>query len=166
MPEGQRVRTANGEPAHQRRAGRPERSRRLRTPYPGDFTGIPELSYAPIADELPDPGEVVWTWVPYQEDHTQGKDRPVLVVGKDGDWLLGLMLTSQDHDIDREQENSEGRYWVEIGPGPWDRRYRISEARVDRVLRLDAAGVRRIGGRLAEDRFAAVVAGILQHAVG
>ncbi|HOA02746.1 MAG TPA: type II toxin-antitoxin system PemK/MazF family toxin, partial [Dermatophilaceae bacterium] len=48
------------------------------TGYPGDFTGIPDLRWAPRHDGRPDPGEVVWTWVPFEEDHTQGKDRPVL----------------------------------------------------------------------------------------
>ena len=55
-------------------------------------------SYAPSPNGLPEPGEVVWTWVPYEEDHSQGKDRPVLLVGSHGRYLLGLMLTSKDHD--------------------------------------------------------------------
>ncbi|MDR1236724.1 MAG: type II toxin-antitoxin system PemK/MazF family toxin [Propionibacteriaceae bacterium] len=170
MPDYKRMWQAFGRTVQRREATTPvkrqPRAQRLSKPYPGDFIGIPDLSYAPIADDLPDPGEVVWAWIPYQEDHRQGKDRPALIVGKDGDWLLGVMLTSQDHDLDREQENSEGRYWVEIGPGPWDKQYRVSEARVDRILRLDASGVRRIGGRLDESKFAAVVTGIRQHASG
>ncbi|MGL5857645.1 MAG: hypothetical protein ACRC35_04430 [Angustibacter sp.] len=39
--------------------------------YPGDFTGRSTVRYRPIADGLPDPGEVVWAWVPYEEDHRQ-----------------------------------------------------------------------------------------------
>lgn len=144
----------------QKRASSPPLSER----YPGDFRGVPALSYAPHADQLPDPGEVVWTWVPYEEDHSQGKDRPVLIVGLDGDWLLGLMLTSQDHDVDQAQENREGRFWVEVGTGAWDPQGRVSEARVDRILRVDARKVRRIGGRLAEGIFDRVAAGIREHA--
>ncbi len=34
------------------------------------------ISYEPEADGLPDPGEVVWGWVPFEEDPSQGKDRP------------------------------------------------------------------------------------------
>jgi hypothetical protein len=131
--------------------------------YPGDFLGDPELTYAPIADDLPDPGEVVWTWIPFEEDATQGKDRPALIVGKDGEWLLGVMLTSQDHDLDKEQENSEGRYWVEIGRGDWDKKGRISEVRVDRLIRIHADHVRRIGGRLSERKFQLVADGIHEH---
>ena len=39
-------------------------------------------------DGLPDPGEVCWAWVPYEEDETRGKDRPVLLLALDGtEWL-------------------------------------------------------------------------------
>ncbi|MFC8504327.1 type II toxin-antitoxin system PemK/MazF family toxin [Pedococcus sp. NPDC057267] len=121
--------------------------------YPGDFTGTPRLSYSPTPDGQPDPGEVVWTWVPYEEDHSQGKDRPVLVVGRDGTWLLGLMLTSKDHDRDAADEARWGRQWVDIGVGAWDRQRRPSEVRVDRVLRVDPAAVRREGAVLDRARF-------------
>ncbi|HET8767136.1 MAG TPA: type II toxin-antitoxin system PemK/MazF family toxin [Pedococcus sp.] len=121
--------------------------------YPGDYTGTPRLSYSPSPDGQPDPGEIVWTWVPYEEDHRQGKDRPVLVVGRDGPWLLGLMLTSKDHDRDAADEARWGRHWVDIGVGDWDRQRRPSEVRVDRVLRVDPAGVRREGAVLDRSRF-------------
>ena len=55
------------------------------------------LVYAPDLDGRADPGEIVWTWVVYEDDPTRGKDRPVLVVGRDRPTLLGLMLSSQDH---------------------------------------------------------------------
>src|SRR4051812_38683368 len=53
------------------------------------------IGYAPNLDGDADPGEIVWTWVPYEDDPSQGKDRPVLVVGRDDRTLLGLMLSSQ-----------------------------------------------------------------------
>ncbi|MFP5368570.1 MAG: type II toxin-antitoxin system PemK/MazF family toxin, partial [Actinomycetes bacterium] len=62
--------------------------------YPGDFQGRVPARYAPRPDGEPDPGEVVWAWVPYEEDHGRGKDRPVLLVGRSDGYLLGLMLTS------------------------------------------------------------------------
>jgi PemK-like, MazF-like toxin of type II toxin-antitoxin system len=126
------------------------------TAYPGDFTGVPTMTYSPIPDGRPDPGEIVWTWVPFEEDFRQGKDRPVLIIGRDGTWLLGLMLTSQDHDRDAAQEARYGRIWEDIGSGPWDRRGRRSEVRVDRILRIDPAAVRREGAVLDERRFTAV----------
>jgi hypothetical protein len=51
--------------------------------------------YAPDPDGAADPGEIVWAWVPFEEDARQGKDRPLLVVGRAGGELLGLMLSSQ-----------------------------------------------------------------------
>ena len=128
--------------------------------YPGDFTGVPDLVYAANPDGRPDPGEIVWTWVPYEEDHRQGKDRPVLLVGHDGDWLLGLMLTSQDHDRDAAQEARYGRRWLDIGSGAWDRAGRPSEVRLDRVLRVDPAAVRREGATLDRARFDEVAAAV------
>ena len=53
------------------------------------------MTYAARPDGRPDPGEIVWTWVPFEEDHTQGKDRPVLLIGRDGRWLLGLGRVAQ-----------------------------------------------------------------------
>jgi hypothetical protein len=110
--------------------------------------------YAPRPDGRPDPGEIVWTWVPYEEDHTQGKDRPVLLVGTDGRWLLGLQLTSKDHD--GRPQRRDGPQWVDIGAGAWDRRGRPSEVRVDRVIRVDPGAIRREGAVLSSERFAEV----------
>ena len=106
----------------------------------------------------PDPGEVVWTWVPYEEDPSQGKDRPVLIVGRTGDRLVGLMLTSKDHDRDLEQEARAGRHWMDVGTGAWDRLRRPSEVRLDRLLAIDAAAVRREGAALDPTTFQRVIA--------
>jgi len=129
--------------------------------------------YAPELDGDPDVGEVVWAWVPYEEDPSQGKDRPVLVVGRvlDGDaggeggeevWA-GLMLTSQDHDRDAEDEARYGRYWMDVGTGDWDRERRPSEVRLDRLIPLRGADVRREGAALDRDVFDAVVAEARRH---
>jgi hypothetical protein len=119
---------------------------------------LPRLRYAPEADGRADPGEVVWAWVPYEEDASQGKDRPVLVIGTDGEQLLALALTSRDHDLDAAQESRDGRQWMDIGTGAWDSQRRPSEVRLDRLLRLDHAGVRREGAVLPRDVFEAVLA--------
>lgn len=125
------------------------------TAYPGDFSGTPEISYEPNPGngKVADPGEIVWTWVPYEEDHGQGKDRPVLVIGRDGPWLLALPLTSKDHDLDAVREARAGRRWADVGSGPWDSRGRSSEVRIDRIVRVDPSRVRREGADLDERRF-------------
>ncbi|MCK0117500.1 PemK-like, MazF-like toxin of type II toxin-antitoxin system [Isoptericola sp. CG 20/1183] len=152
------------------RGGRPKVGTSTRTPgappprattYPGDFVGTVRTRYSPRPDGAPDPGEIVWTWVPFEEDATRGKDRPVLLVGRDGPWLLGLQLTSRDHDLDAEREARYGRYWMDIGSGPWDRQGRASEVRLDRVIRVDPGAVRREGAvleRRAFDRVAEAMA--------
>ena len=120
--------------------------------YPGDFRGTAQVRYAPSPNGLPEPGEVVWTWVPYEEDHSQGKDRPVLLVGSAGNYLLGLMLTSKDHDRDARYAED----YVDIGAGAWDRQGRPSEAKTDRILQINPAEVRREGAILDAGRFSLV----------
>ncbi|RBY96149.1 type II toxin-antitoxin system PemK/MazF family toxin [Blastococcus sp. TF02-8] len=130
--------------------------RRAAAPAPGS-TG-PDLDYRPRDDGRPDPGEVVWAWVPYDEGDGRGKDRPVLVIGRRGNQLLGLILTSKDHDRDAADEARHGRTWTDIGSGVWDSRGRPSEVRLDRLLVLDPATVRREGAALDRARFDRVVA--------
>lgn len=123
--------------------------------YPGDFHGTVTVSYSPDLDGDADPGEVVWGWVPFEEDHTQGKDRPSLVVGKDGRWVLALMLTSQDHIPGGFGEVREDRHsrWMNIGSGDWDSQGRPSEIRLDRVIRLDPQSIRREGAIMPREVF-------------
>ena len=124
-------------------------------------------SYAPQADGEPDPGEVVWGWVPFEEDPSQGKDRPVLLIGRTevggAEYWAGLMLTSKDHDRDAEDEAGHGRYWLDVGSGGWDRERRPSEVRLDRLLRIPESEVRREGAALDRDVFDAVVLAARAH---
>ena len=105
-----------------------------------------KLVYAPDLDGRADPGEVVWTWVVYEDDPSRGKDRPVLVVGRDRRTLLGLMLSSQE----RHQGDPD---WVGIGSGPWDYEGRPSWVRLDRVLDVPEEGIRREGAILERETF-------------
>ncbi len=131
--------------------------------YPGDATTLPDTAYAPKPDGKPDPGEIVWTWVPYEEDHSQGKDRPVLVIGRERSWLVALQLTSKDHDGGSRQESRAGRQWVDIGSGPWDRHGRPSEVRVNRLIRVAPSSVRREGAVLPRARYDEVIATARRH---
>ena len=121
-------------------------------------TGESSSAYAPEIDGEPDPGEVVWGWVPYEDDPAQGKDRPVLLIGRDGEQWLGLMLTSKDHDRDAADEARHGRYWMDVGTGGWDLEGRPSEVRLDRLLVLETAAIRREGAALDRTTFDAVLA--------
>jgi hypothetical protein len=120
-------------------------------------------SYSPEQDGRPDPGEVVWAWVAYEDDPAKGKDRPVLVIGRDGAELLCLQLTSKDHDRDAADEARHGRSWMDVGSGGWDRERRPSEVRLDRLLRLPESGVRREGAALDRAVFDAVVVAAREH---
>jgi hypothetical protein len=117
----------------------------------------PDVEYRPRADGRADPGEIVWAWVAYDEGDGRGKDRPVLVIGRRGPQLLGLMLSSKDHDRDAEDEARFGRIWTDVGSGDWDARRRPSEVRLDRLLVLEPESVRREGAALDRERFERVV---------
>ena len=101
---------------------------------------------------------MVWAWVAYEDDPGRGKDRPVLVIGRDRASLLCLPLTSKDHDLDAADEARHGRYWMDVGAGAWDRQRRPSEVRLDKLLRLQKEAVRREGAALDEATFRAVLA--------
>ena len=116
------------------------------------------FDYRPRRDGRPDPGEIVWAWVAFEENDGRGKDRPVLVISRDGDELLALMLTSKDHPRDAADEARHGRYWMDVGTGAWDRQGRPSEVRLDRVLRLAPGDVRREGAALDRNVFDEVAA--------
>jgi hypothetical protein len=132
---------------------------RLSAPYPGDWRGPVRPVYRPLSDGEPDPGEIVWTWVPFQEDHGRGKDRPVLVVDRAGEHLLCLMLTSRD----RTNHATRNPDYVDVGTGPWDRRGRASEVKLDRVVRVLPADVRREGAALPVERFDRVAAELVRR---
>ncbi|HTQ21297.1 type II toxin-antitoxin system PemK/MazF family toxin [Mycobacterium sp.] len=110
-----------------------------------------KLVYAPNLDGRADPGEIVWTWVVYEEDPTRGKDRPVLVVGRDRSVLLGLVVSSQEH-------HAGERDWVGIGSGNWDYEGRESWVRLDRVLDVPEESIRREGAILEREIFDVVAA--------
>ena len=137
---------------------RPSAPPRRNTSVHAEAPGGRHLSYAPNPDGAADPGEIVWTWVPYEEDPSQGKDRPVLIVGREGHTALGLMLSSQS-------ERDGQRNWLALGPGDWDRDERPSWLRLDRVLRMPEDSIRREGAVLDKKRFVRV-ADLLRRSYG
>ena len=107
------------------------------------------LAYTPERDGEPDPGEIVWTWVPYEERDGRGKDRPVVIVAaSNAGEFLAVQLTSKAHDGDRD--------FVGLGDGAWDPEGRPSWARIDRVFRVRAGGIRREASSLDSRRYSLV----------
>ena len=124
---------------------------------------LAHASYTPVMDGDADPGEVVWTWVPYQEDASVGKDRPAVVIGAQGEGVYILQLTSKDHTRDAAQEAAAGRYWLDIGAGDWDSKGRPSEVRLDRALWVKATDVRREGAILPKKTWQLIVDALEEH---
>jgi len=109
------------------------------------------ITYTPQIDGDPDAGEIVWTWVPYEEHDGRGKDRPVLVIGRrDADTVYAVKLTSKSHDGERD--------FLPIGSGPWDGQGRPSWIDVDQVYLVHHNGMRREAAALDGERFAHVAA--------
>lgn len=113
------------------------------------------VRYAPERDGEADPGEVVWTWVPYEDDPQQGKDRPVVVIGRAGDRLAVVPLSSRG-----PEDRPDPEAWVSVGTGRWDGEGRTSYANTERLLRVPEDEIRREGATLDRDRFDAVVAAV------
>jgi hypothetical protein len=124
----------------------------IEPPRPDGLT----ITYAPDVDGEPDTGEIVWTWVPYDERDGRGKDRPVLVIAReDADRVLAVRLTTKTHEGDRD--------YLEIGAGPWDAAGRPSWVDVEQIYRVHREGMRREASVLDLDRFTGVAAALQQR---
>ena len=138
MPHGTASGTRPDAPAPRRRPRSPRR--------PADALRI---TYAPDQDGDPDAGEIVWTWVPYTENDGRGKDRPVLVIGRqDADRVYAVRLTSKAHDGDRD--------FLAIGSGAWDAQGRPSWVDIEQVYSVHRDGMRREAAALDLERFVRV----------
>lgn len=111
------------------------------------------ITYAPQRDGAPDAGEVVWTWVPYEENDGRGKDRPVLVIAREGaDRVFAVRLTSKAHDGDRD--------YLSIGTGAWDSQGRASWVDIEQLYSVHVRGLRREAAALDRARFASVASAL------
>lgn len=113
--------------------------------------GSVRVTYKPdYPDGHPDPGEVVWAKVRFQEDVNQSKDRPVLIIGRinGSDKLAAVQLTS----------NVTGRPdSMMIGTGSWDRLGRNSAVKLSQIIVVDPKDYRREGSKFERDKFEAVI---------
>ena len=111
------------------------------------------ISYAPNLDGAPDPGEIVWAWVPFEEHDGRGKDRPILIIARiDAHTTAGCPLSSKQH---------HGA--VSIGSGPWDRQLRESFVSPRRILAVPDAAMRREGHVLDRETFMAAAAAVTRR---
>lgn len=111
------------------------------------------IDYAPDRDGAPDAGEIIWTWVPYEEGDGRGKDRPVLVVGRQSaDRVYAVRMTSKAHDRDRD--------YLSIGSGAWDSQGRESWVDVEQLYSVHETGLRREAAVLERSRYDRVAAAL------
>lgn len=111
------------------------------------------VGYAPDRDGAPDAGEIVWTWVPYEENDGRGKDRPVLVIGRQSsERVYAVRMTSRPHDGERD--------YLAIGSGEWDGRGRPSWVDIEQLYSVHEHGLRREAAALDRSRYAEVAAAL------
>lgn len=104
------------------------------------------LFYAPNMDGHVDPGEVVWFWVAPDDQTGSLTERALVVVGRHGDLIIGL-LTSPN------PSHADSTNWLDIGAGPWDDAGRQSWVRLDKVIKVPETAIRRQGAVIPEHRF-------------
>ncbi len=105
-----------------------------------------QIVYGPVRNGLPDGGEVIWTWVPYEEADGRGKDRPVLVIGRQNDdRVYAVKMTSKSHSGPTEL--------IPVGSGAWDSQGRPSYVDVDQLYSVHRDGARREASELARNKF-------------
>ena len=74
--------------------------------------------------------------MPYAENDGRGKDRPVLVIGRqDAQRVYAVRLTSKPHDGDHD--------FLALGSGAWDTQGRPSWVDIEQLYSVHAAGMRR-----------------------
>ncbi|WP_436836532.1 type II toxin-antitoxin system PemK/MazF family toxin [Microbacterium oxydans] len=150
-----RVRTAAERDARESAVGGTERGTATVRIDPTRI-GAVRIQYAPDRDGAPDAGEVIWTWVPYEENDGRGKDRPVLVIGRaSADRVYAVRMTSKPHDGDRD--------YLSIGTGDWDAQARESWVDIEQLYSVHEQGLRREAAVLDRRRYDRVSAALTRR---
>lgn len=114
------------------------------------------VGYAPSHNSRPDSGEVIWTWVPYEENDGRGKDRPVLVIGRHtADRVYAVRMTSKPHGGDRD--------YLSIGSGSWDSQGRESWVDIEQLYSVHHDGMRREAAVLDQGRYGRVASALVSR---
>ncbi|WP_295627429.1 type II toxin-antitoxin system PemK/MazF family toxin [uncultured Corynebacterium sp.] len=109
------------------------------------------IVYAPDMDGQTDPGEVVWAPVLLEGDAEKPRERAVVVVGRHKQTLLGALISTDTRHADSPR-------WLFIGTGAWDAEGRPSWVRLDKILEVPEAGIRRSGAVMPRRRFDRIAA--------
>jgi hypothetical protein len=114
------------------------------------------VEYSPERDGAPDAGEVVWTWVPFEENDGRGKDRPVLVIGRQSEKrAYAVRMTSRAHEGDRD--------YLSIGQGAWDSQGRESWVDIEQLYSVHEEGMRREAAVLDRARYDRVAGALVRR---
>lgn len=114
------------------------------------------VGYSPSRNDVPDSGEVIWTWVPYEENDGRGKDRPVLVIGRHSlERVYAVRMTSRPHDGDRD--------YLSIGSGGWDSQGRESWVDIEQLYSVHHKGMRREAAVLDARRYGRVAEALIKR---
>ena len=73
-------------------------------------------------------------------------ERALVVIGRTGDHVLGLITSPNPEHADDEK-------WLDIGSGPWDEQGRRSWLRLDKVIKVAETAIRRQGAVIPLGRF-------------
>lgn len=109
------------------------------------------IVYAPDMDGQADSGEIVWAPVRLTNSDGTPKERAVVVVGRQRQTLLGLLIS---HRTEHQNEPN----WVPIGATSYSRERVPSWVRIDRVIEVPESGIRRAGAVLPQKRFDIIAA--------
>lgn len=91
--------------------------------------------------------------MPYEEGDGRGKDRPVLVIGRQSDdRVYAVRMTSRPHDDDRD--------YLSIGSGAWDAQGRESWVDIEQLYSVHERGLRREAAALDRQRYARVASAL------
>lgn len=104
------------------------------------------IFYAPNMDGQVDPGEVVWFWVPDERAEAKLAERALVVVGRHGNLVMGLITSPNPMHALSEK-------WIDIGAGPWDDAGRKSWLRLDKIIKVPETAIRRQGAVIPLRRF-------------
>lgn len=104
------------------------------------------IVYSPDMDGQADPGEVVWIPLQLESEEAPLSERAVVVVGRQGPHLLGMLISTRE-------EHANQPEWLSIGSSSWNENPKPSWVRIDRVLLVPESGIRRAGAVMPRKRF-------------